>query len=145
MMRLPHRALLLALVALLLLAVPATAGAAGAVKRFPTGAKVGTVSASARRTATRVTVKVKLSVKAPAGRWKAGVLVSLLCGDRSLSGVQKTLTFTARRGVSKRLSTTIRIASGRCAVRRRVVATVLVARAPIGSPVWARGRTSVRA
>lgn len=144
-MRLPHRTLLLALVALLLLAVPAAAAAAGAVKRFPTGAKVGTVSASARRTTTRVTVRVKLSVKAPSGHWKAGVLVSLLCGDRSLSGVQKTLTFTSRAGTTRRLSATIRIPPGRCAVRRRVVATVLVARAPAGSPVWARGRTSVRA
>jgi hypothetical protein len=144
-MRLPHRTLLLALLALLLLAAPATASAANSVKRFPTGAKVGTVSATAKRTATRVTVRVKLSVKAPAGRWKAGVLVSLLCGERSLSGVQKTLTFATRTGVAKRLATTIRIAPGSCAVRRRVVVTVLIARAPVGSPVWARGRTSARA
>jgi hypothetical protein len=145
MMRLPHRSFLIALVACLALAVPAAASAAGTVKRFPTGAKVGTVSATAKRTSTAVTVRVKLSVKAPAARWKAGVLVSLLCGDRSLSGGQKTLTFTTKAKVARRLSATIKIAPGQCSVRRRVVVTLLVAKAPAGSPVWARGRTSARA
>jgi len=145
MMRIPHRTLLIALLALLLLAVPATASAAGSVKRFPHGAKVGSVTTTARRSSALVTVKVKLSLKAPTGRWKAGVLVSLLCGDRSLSGVQKTLSFRARSGVTRRLSTTIRVPRGSCSVRRKVVTTVLVARSPVGSPLWARGRTSVRA
>jgi hypothetical protein len=143
-MRPPHRTLLLALIALLLLAVPATASAAGSVKRFPTGARVGTVSASATRTSTRVTVRVRLAVKVPAGKWKAGVLVSLLCGDRSLSGQQKTVAFRGKAGTTRRLTATIRVAPGRCSVKRKVVASVLLARAPAGSPVWARGRTAIR-
>ena len=144
-MRIPHRTLLLSLIALLLLAVPATASAAGSVKRFPRGAKIGSVTSTAKRSSTTVSVRVKLSLKVPTGRWKAGVLVSLLCGDRSLSGGQRTLAFRARSGVTRRLTATIRVPRGSCAVRRKVVTTVLVARAPAGAPVWARGRTSVRA
>ncbi len=83
-------------------------------------------------------------MKAPAGKWKAGVLVSLLCGDRSLSGQQKTVAFRGRPGTTRRLTATIRVASGTCTVRRTVVASVLLARAATGSPVWARGRTAIR-
>jgi hypothetical protein len=143
-MRFPHRTLLLALIALLLVAVPATASAAGTVKRFPTGARVGTIAASAARSSTRVTVRVRLAVKVPAGRWKAGVLVSLLCGDRSLSGQQKTIAFRGKAGTTRKVTATIRVAPGACSVRRKAVASVLLARASTGSPVWARGRTSIR-
>lgn len=112
--------LLLLTLAALLLAAPASASAAASVKRFPTGAKVGSISATAKRTSKAVTVRVKLSLKAPKGNWRAGVLVSMVCGDRSLSG-----SYTIVK-------------------KRRVVASVLVSRTTVGAVTWARGQTALR-
>ena len=92
-----------------------------------------------------MTVKVKLSLKAPEGPLAAGVLVSLLCGDRSLSGAFRRRQVHGhvrrRREASRPRS---RSRTGRCAVKRRVVASVLVSRTPSVPPAWARGQTSIR-
>ena len=143
-MRTPTPLILLSTVAVLLVAAPASASAAASVKRFPSGAKVGSISATAKRSSTTVTVHVSLVLKAPKGAWKAGVLVSLVCGERSLSGSFKTVRFTGRGGRSSKLAVTIRVPGGTCRVRRRVVASVLVARATVGAGTWARGQTSFR-
>ena len=116
------------------------------MKRFPTGAKVGTVSATAKRSSTTVTVHVSVSLKAPKGQWRAGVLVSLLCGDRSLSGSSKTIRFTApRRTRSRSIGASIR--SGRHLLRqapRGGVGTGVENDAPRPPDVGARARPSVR-
>ncbi|MDX6376257.1 MAG: hypothetical protein QOE98_560 [Gaiellaceae bacterium] len=135
--------LLLTLVALLL-AAPASASAAASVKRFPSGARVGSVSATAERTSKTVAVRVNLSLRAPKGHWRAGVLVSLVCGERSLSGSFKVVTFTGRTGRTRRITTTIKVPSGTCKVRRRVVVSVLVSRSAAGAATWARGQTAFR-
>ena len=73
------------------------------MKRFPTGAKVGSVSASAKRTATRVTVQgeaVREGARRPLEGRRASCRSCAATGRCRAS--QKTLTFTARRGVSKR-------------------------------------------
>lgn len=136
--------ILLLTLAALLLAVPASASAAASVKRFPTGVKVGSISATAKRTSTTVTVKVNLALKAPKGNWRAGVLVSLVCGDRSLSGSYKVVRFKARTGRTRKITAFIRVPAGTCRVQRRVVASVLVSRPTVGAATWARGQTAIR-
>ena len=128
----------------LLLAVPASATAPASVKRFPTGAKVGSISASAKRTTKTVSVKVNLALKAPKGNWRAGVLVSLVCGDRSLSGSFKLVKFKGKTGKTRKITTTIKVPAGSCRVKRRVVASVLVSKTTVGAATWARGQTSIR-
>ena len=144
MMRTPTSLILLSTLALLLLAAPASASATASVKRFPSGARVGSIAATAKRSAATVTVHVNLSLTAPKGRWRAGVLVSLVCGDRSLSGAAKTLRFTGRGSRARRLGATIKVPAGTCSVKRRVVASVLVSRTTAGAPTWARGQTALR-
>ena len=144
MMRTPTPLILLSTLTVLLLAAPASASAAASVKRFPTGAKVGTIAATAKRSSTTVTVHVNLSLKAPKGQWRAGVLVSLLCGDRSLSGSSKTIRFTGRGTRSRSIGASIKVPAGTCSVKRRVVASVLVSKTTPAAPTWARGQTSVR-
>ena len=135
--------LLLALAALLL-AVPASASAAASVKRFPSGAKVGSISATGTRSAQTVTVRINLALKAPKGRWRAGVLVSLVCGERSVSGSSKVVTFRGKTGTIRKIAMTIRVPAGTCSIRRRVVASVLVSRTTTGAATWARGQTAFR-
>ncbi len=144
MMRTPTPLILLSTLFVLLLAVPAPASAAASVKRFPTGAKVGTVSATAKRAKKTVTVHVNLSVKAPKGQWRAGVLVSLVCGDRSLSGAAKTIRFTGRGTRARSIGASIKVPEGTCTGKRRVVASVLVSKTTAGAPTWARGQTGLR-
>ena len=136
--------LILLILSALLLAVPASASAAASVKRFPTGAKVGSISASAKRTTKTVSVKVNLALKAPKGNWRAGVLVSLVCGDRSLSGSFKLIKFKGKTGKTRKITTTIKVPAGSCRVKRRVVASVLVSKTTVGAATWARGQTSIR-
>lgn len=143
-MRLKTPLLILLLLTALLLAVPASAAAAASVKRFPTGAKVGSISATAKRTSRTVSVKVKLSLKAPKGNWRAGVLVSLVCGDRSMSGSFKVVKFKGKTGRTRNITTTIKVPAGSCRVKRRVVASVLVSRTTVGAATWARGQTAIR-
>jgi hypothetical protein len=135
---------LLLLLSALLLAQPASASAAASVKRFPTGAKVGSISASAKRTTKTVAVKVNLALKAPKGNWRAGVLVSLMCGDRSLSGSFKVVKFKGKAGKTRKITATIKVPAGTCKVKRRVVASVLVSRTTVGAATWARGQTAIR-
>jgi hypothetical protein len=146
-MRTPTPLILLSTLAVLLLAVPASASksAAASVKRFPSGARVGTISATAKRSSKTVTVHVTLSLKAPKGQWRAGVLVSLVCGDRSLSGAAKTVRFTGRGTKARVIGASIKVPAGTCAVQRRVVASVLVSRTTVGAATWARGQTALRA
>jgi hypothetical protein len=144
MMKPPNPLILLLTLAALLLAVPASASAAASVKRFPSGAKVGSIAATAKRSAKTVTVRVNLSLKAPKGQWRAGVLVSLVCGERSLSGSFKVVRFTGRNGRTRQIATTIKVPAGSCSVRRRVVASVLVSRTTAGAATWARGQTAFR-
>jgi hypothetical protein len=144
MMRTPTPLILLSTLAALLLAAPASASAAASVKRFPTGAKVGSISATAKRSSQTVTVHVSLSLKAPKGQWRAGVLVSLLCGDRSLSGGSKTIRFTGRGSRARSIGASIKVPPGICSVKRRVVASVLVSKTTPGAPTWARGQTSIK-
>ena len=136
--------LILLILSALLLAVPASASAASSVKRFPTGGKVGSISASAKRTTKTVSVKVNLALKAPRGNWRAGVLVSLMCGDRSLSGSFKLVKFKGKTGKTRKITTTIKVPAGTCRVKRRVVASVLVSKTTVGAATWARGQTSIR-
>jgi hypothetical protein len=136
--------LILLILSALLLAVPASASAAASVKRFPTGGKVGSISASAKRTTKTVSVKVNLALKAPKGNWRAGVLVSLMCGDRSLSGSFKLVKFKGKTGKTRKITTTIKVPAGTCRVKRRVVASVLVSKTTVGAATWARGQTSLR-
>jgi hypothetical protein len=136
--------LILLILSALLLAVPASASAAASVKRFPTGGKVGSISASAKRTTKTVSVKVNLALKAPKGNWRAGVLVSLMCGDRSLSGSFKLVKFKGKTGKTRKITTTIKVPAGPCRVKRRVVASVLVSKTTVGAATWARGQTSLR-
>lgn len=143
-MRTPTPLILLSTLVVLLLAAPASASAAASVKRFPTGAKVGTISATAKRSSTTVTVHVSLSLKAPKGAWRAGVLVSLVCGERSLSGASKTIRFTGRGNRARLIGASIKVPAGRCSVKRRVVASVLVSRTTAGAATWARGQTALR-
>ena len=136
--------ILLLILSALLLAVPASASAAASVKRFPTGAKVGSISASAKRTSKTVSVKVNLALKAPKGNWRAGVLVSLVCGDRSLSGSLQGRQVQGQAGKTRKITATIKVPAGSCRVKRRVVASVLVSRTTVGAATWARGQTAIR-
>lgn len=145
-MRTPTPLILLPVLAALLVAAPAATAASSGVARIPSGKKVGSLSASATRTSKTVTVKVKLNLKVAKAGWKAGVLVSLLCGDRSLGGGQKTIRFTGKgTSTTKKLTATIKVPAGRCSVKRRVVTSVLLSRTAANAVTYARGQAAFRA